>query len=192
MCQQCSEIVRLNKFPLFASGVAAVVSSFSNIAKTKMQEQIYEFNTAIYSSFVIYCNRLKAISKFDSYNKVYLEARNGTNGVWNVFFDFSKHKYDDEILRTSHDMIKDIWTMYYKVESLLESRMLKFWAFQFAQNVCRKGVALDLANFSNNVLLIMAIIVIFVGAWMSEYIIRCIIYEESRFMNIEKYRHDWA
>ena len=39
-------------------------------AKTKMQEQIYELNIAINTNYIIYMNRLKALEKYESYNRI--------------------------------------------------------------------------------------------------------------------------
>lgn len=192
MCQQSSDVIKIQKMPFYGMGVASVVTSFSNSAKTKMQEQIYELNIAINSAFIIYLNRLKAMEKFDSYNKIKTAVSNKTGGVWDVYFDYSEFRHQDEILKRSFNLLKDLWRMYYQVESLLESRLLKFWSFMYSNKVCRLGVLIDVSTFSNQFVCILCMLIMFMGAWMNEYIVRCIIYEESRFLNIEKYRHDWV
>lgn len=191
MCQQSSEAIKLDKLPFYGMGVASVVTSFSNTAKTKMQEQIYELNIAINTNFIVYMNRLKALEQFDSYNTIMTAVRSKTGGVWDLYFDYRQKEHTDEILVRSFERLKLLWRLYYQIESLLDSRLLKFWSFRYSNNVCRLGAAYDISAFGNNFLCIIALIVMSMAAWMNEYIVRCIIYEESRFLNIEKYRHDW-
>lgn len=191
MCQQSTEVIKINKIPLYGNGVASIVTSFSNEAKTRMQEQIYEFNIGINSAFRMYVNRLKAMQLHDEYNHIYNSARNKTGGVWDVFFDFNSKKRTDKILKDSFITIKRIWRMYYEIESLLEGRFLKFWSYTYSNNICKYGIYVDLAGFSALWMAVLGIIIMATGAWMNEYIVRCIIYEESRYLNVEKYRHDW-
>jgi hypothetical protein len=191
MCQQCAEIIKKEKFPLYGMGVASIVTSFSNEAKTKMQEQIYEFNIAINAAFRMYLNRLKAMKQHEVYNRLYNAAQNKTGGVWDLFFDYNQNKRNDKILNDSFVTIKQVWRMYYDVESMLEGRFLKFWSYKYSNNICTKGIYADVGSISALFMCIFGLLIMAIGAWMNEYIIRCIIYEESRYINVEKYRFDW-
>lgn len=191
MCEQCGEIIKKDKFPLYGMGVASIVTSFSNDAKTQMQEQIYEFNIAINAAFRMYLNRLKAMKQHEVYNRIYTAAQNKTGGVWDLFFDHNENKRTDQILNNSFVTIKKVWRMYYDVESMLDGSFLKFWAYKYSNKVCTLGIYADVASISALFMSVIGLLVIAIGAWMNEYIVRCIIYEESRYINVEKYRYDW-
>jgi hypothetical protein len=191
MCQQSTEVIKMEKFPLYGMGVASIVTSFSNDAKTKMQEQIYEFNIAINAAFRMYLNRLKAMKEYKVYNKIYLAAANNTGGVWDLFFDYNRNARKDPILNNTFTTIKKIWRMYYDVETMLEGRFLKFWSYKYSNNICSFGIFVDVGCISLMFLCVIGLLVMAVGAWMNEYVIRCIIFEESRYINVEKYRYDW-
>lgn len=191
MCQQSAEIIKLDKFPLYGMGVASIVTSFSNDAKTKMQEQIYEFNIAINAAFRMYLNRLKAMEIHDVYNRLYGAAVNKTGGVWDVFFDYNQNNRTDKILTDAFLTIKRVWRMYYDVESMLEGQFLKFWAYRYSNNICSLGIYADIGSISAMFVCVFGLLIMTIGAWMNEYIVRCIIYEESRYINVEKYRFDW-
>lgn len=184
-------MIRLNKSPLYGAGIASIVTSFSNTAKTHLQEQIYEFNTAINSAFNIYCNRLKAMELYKNFNFIKGQVKNQTGGVWNIFFDFEEHKHQDKILTDMNNLLKNLWKRYNQVRTLLDERILRDWSYVYTNQVCRYGVYIDLSTIVLSLLSICALLGIFVGIWMNEYIVRCIIYEESQFLNIEKYRFDW-
>jgi hypothetical protein len=59
MCVQTSDVISRGNIPLFGSGIASIVTSFSTDSKTAFQEQIYEFNIAINSAYLMYRNRLE-------------------------------------------------------------------------------------------------------------------------------------
>ena len=81
--------------------------------------------------------------------------------------------------------------MYYDVETMLEGRFLKFWSYKYSNNICSFGIFVDVGCISLMFLCVIGLLVMAVGAWMNEYVIRCIIFEESRYINVEKYRYDW-
>jgi hypothetical protein len=114
-----------------------------------------------------------------------------SEGVWELFLAHKPEDSKDEILGNCYAHLRQFWRMYYQLESLIESRNLKKWSFNFSNNVCRQALAWDATSFVSLFLSLMASLVVAMGGWMNEWIVLCILWEESQFLNIEKYRFDW-
>ena len=99
--------------------------------------------------------------------------------------------HEDYILKQTYGLLRRMWRMYYQIESLLQSRNLKMWSFLFTNNVCKLALAWDSASFTSLFFALASLLVVAFGGWMNEWIILCILWEESQFLNIEKYRFDW-
>lgn len=112
-------------------------------------------------------------------------------GTWELFLDHARNKRTDYILDNCLKLLTRVWRMYYQLDSLIEMRNLKQWSFNFSNYVCSTALNWDVASFTGLFMCIASMLVISFGGWMNEWIILCILWEESQFLNIEKYRFDW-
>ena len=65
------------------------------------------------------------------------------------------------------------------------------WSFEYTHNICGAWLQYDYVAVFLLFMTVASIIVICFGVWLNEYAIQCILYEESQYLNIEKYRYDW-
>jgi len=172
ICDQTSKVVSHNEVPFFDSGIAAIVTSFSSDSKKRMQEQIYEISILANTLYIMYCNRMEALRKSDELERV------KKSGVWSLFLEYGKNKHSDYILKTTYELLKESWSLFYRVQSLYESRNLKQWSFLYTNNVCsvRNNLS-DLTAFISLLGAVASIIMIAAGIWINENIIQSIVYE---------------
>lgn len=74
----------------------------------------------------------------------------------------------------------------------MSPQILNYWSFNFANNVCYYGNILDLLSMALFLMVLLGVFFAFNMAWGSEYILRCVIFEEKSNIDMNKNRYDWC
>lgn len=68
----------------------------------------------------------------------------------------------------------------------------KVWAYKLSVNICQRGQIVDLVSAGALIVCIVGLLIAFFMAWSSEYVLRCIVFEEKSSIDMNKFRHDWS
>lgn len=99
---------------------------------------------------------------------------------------------NDEILREQFYLLNDIWQTTLDLREIVKNKDLKMWAYQYTTNVCHLGLIVDMISMGFLILVIVGLFFAFFMTWSSEFILRCVIFEEKASIDLNKFRHDWG
>lgn len=96
----------------------------------------------------------------------------------------------DSILREQYYIISNLWKSAINIRKIHDKVNLKDWAYQYSVNVCYKGLITDLVGLCFLLVLLLGLVLLYFVTWNSEFVMRCVIFEEQSDIVIDSYRYD--
>lgn len=188
VCIQAHNITEYNQVFSSGNGITAFLKDLNDpYVIEKAQDQLVALKFASNSAYTIYLNRLIALGDVKTFKKI-----QSGKLVKTLMNDFKSRYITDAVLKEQYYILQDVWKAIMAVRYVLSPVGLRVWSYNYADNVCYTGNILDLISCGLFFFVILGVLFAFNMAWGSEYILRCVIYEEKSNIDMNKNRYDWS
>ena len=188
ICNQAMNVTQYGQSIESGNGISNFVQQIDNpYTIQKTQGQLAVLMVAVNTAYTIYQNRLVALGDL----KTYTEIKSGKY-VKTLLKLFKTNYITDHVLKEQYFILQDLWTATTAIRYVYSERPLQYWAYQLTDTVCYGGQIADLFAQGFLFLVCVGLFFAFIMAWGSEYILRCIIFEEESNIDMNKNRYDWC
>lgn len=188
VCIQALNITQFNQNFATGNGITTFIKQIDNpYAIEKTQNQLTQLTIAVNTAYTIYQNRLVALGRLQDYIKI-----KGDKYVKTLLNEFKTSYTTDAILKEQYFILQDLWSAIMNIRIIYSELPVQYWSYNLANTVCYEGQILDLIAQLFLFLMLIGIFFAFHMAWSSEFILRCVIFEEKKNIDLNKNRHDWS
>jgi len=188
MCIQTMNMTRFDIEPAEGDGITQMILGVGQpMVINWIKSQLFSLATAANTAYLISMNRLAALENRETVK--FVEEKFLAKSLMGKFVENSER---DPILSQYHFILVDLWELISVMRQFIINNDFKIWAYQVSTQVCEAGQIVDIASLCCLGVTVLGLFIAFFMAWSSEFVLRCIVFEEKSSIDMNKFRHDWS